>query len=65
LSLFIDVGNLYVDITKIDPVDLQTSAGFGGRWKLTSFVSTDLFVDYAYNIDTHNHNIYGGTSLTF
>jgi len=65
LSSFIDVGNVYEDITKIDLIDLQTSVGFGGRWKLTSFVKTDLFVDYAYNKNTHNSRVYGGTSLTF
>ena len=65
LSSFIDVGNVYADVTKINLTDLQTSVGFGGRWKLTSFVKTDLFVDYAYNTNTHNNKIYGGTSLTF
>jgi hypothetical protein len=31
LSHFIDVGNVYANINKIDLVDLQTSVGFGDR----------------------------------
>jgi outer membrane protein assembly factor BamA len=64
-SSFIDIGNVYPDLDEIDLADLQTSIGFGGRWKALSFVRTDLFIDYAYNIDTDNSKIYGGTSLTF
>lgn len=64
-SSFIDIGNVYPDLDEIDLGDLQTSIGFGGRWKALSFVKTDLFIDYAYNIDTDNSKIYAGTSLTF
>jgi outer membrane protein assembly factor BamA len=64
-SSFIDVGNAYPDLADIDLGDLQTSIGFGGRWKISSFVKTDLFFDCAYNIDTDNSKIYAGTSLTF
>lgn len=64
-SSFIDIGNVYPDFDEIDLSDLQTSVGFGGRWKAVSFVNTDLFIDYAYNIDTDNSKIYAGTSLTF
>jgi outer membrane protein assembly factor BamA len=64
-SSFIDVGNVYPDLDDIDITDLQTSIGLGGRWKAVSFVKTDLFIDYAYNIDTKNSKIYGGTSLNF
>lgn len=64
-SSFIDVGNAYPDLDDVDLGDLQTSIGFGGRWKISSFVKTDLFLDCAYNIDTDNSKIYAGTSLTF
>jgi outer membrane protein assembly factor BamA len=64
-SSFIDIGNAFPDLGEIDLGDLQTSIGFGGRWKALNFVKTDLFIDYAYNIDTENSKIYAGTSLTF
>ena len=64
-SSFIDIGNVYPDFDEIDLGDQQTSIGFGGRWKALSLVKTDLFIDYAYNIDTKNSKIYAGTSLTF
>ncbi|MFT4606759.1 MAG: outer membrane protein assembly factor BamA [Urechidicola sp.] len=64
-SSFIDIGSVYPNFAEIDLGELQTSIGFGGRWKLLSFVETDLFFDYAYNIDTDNSKIYAGTSLTF
>lgn len=65
VSSFIDIGNVYPGTNEVDLGDMQTSVGFGARWKAVSFVKTDLFVDYAYNIDTENSKIYGGTSLTF
>jgi hemolysin activation/secretion protein len=64
-SSFIDVGNVYQDFGEIDLGELKTSIGFGGRWKALSFVKTDIFIDYAYNIDTDNNKLYAGTSLTF
>ena len=64
-SSFIDIGNIYPDLGEVDLGDLQTSVGFGGRWKALSFVKTDIFIDYAYNIDTDNNKVYAGTSLTF
>lgn len=64
-STFIDIGTVYPELKDVDFSGLQTSVGFGGRWKAISFVETDLFIDYAYNIDTDNSKIYAGTSLTF
>lgn len=64
-SSFIDIANVYPDFGEVDLGNLQTSLGFGGRWKAISFIKTDIFIDYAYNIDTSNKKIYAGTSLTF
>ena len=64
-SLFIDIGNVYPDLKSIDVTDLQTSVGLGLRWKATAFVKTDLFLDLAYNFDTENTRLYGGTRLNF
>jgi outer membrane protein assembly factor BamA len=64
-SSFIDIGNVYPALDEIDLRDFKTSIGFGGRWKASSFVKTDIFIDYAYNVDTDNNKLYAGTSLTF
>jgi outer membrane protein assembly factor BamA len=64
-SLFLDIGNVYDDLNEIDLSDLHTSIGIGLRWKATSFVNTDLFIDLAYNTDTGENKVYGGTSLNF
>ena len=64
-SLFVDVGNVYQDLKSIDVTDLQTSVGIGLRWKAVAFVKTDLFLDLAYNFETENTKLYGGTRLNF
>lgn len=64
-SLFLDVGNVYNGVNEVDFSDLQTGIGLGLRWKVTSFVKTDLFVDLAYDTKSGNYKVYGGTSLNF
>ena len=64
-SYFADLGNVYKDASAIRLDDIQTSLGIGLRWKISSFVKTDLFVDFAHNIDTDNNKVYAGTSLIF
>jgi hypothetical protein len=41
------------------------SFGAGLRWKLRSFVKTDLRVDVAYVPDTDESRIYASTNETF
>ncbi|MCP4186270.1 MAG: BamA/TamA family outer membrane protein [Gammaproteobacteria bacterium] len=64
-SLFFDVGNVFDDASSIDIGDLYTAVGFGMRWKLTSFIKTDLIIDVAYDPDSGETRGYGGTHLNF
>jgi len=64
-SLFLDLGNVYNDLDEVDYSDLRSSLGIGVRWKATSFVKTDLFIDLAYDTETGESKVYGGTSLNF
>ena len=64
-SLFIDIGNVYDDLDGVDFSDLHTSVGLGIRWKIASFVKTDLFIDWAYDTKTGETKAYGGTSFNF
>lgn len=64
-SLFVDLGNVYPDLNELDLTDLRYTLGTGIRWKIESFVKTDLFLDYGYDIENQSGKLYGGTSLTF
>lgn len=50
--VFTDFGNTYERVGKIDLTDLKASVGLGLRWKLKSFVKTDLRIDVAYAVET-------------
>jgi len=63
--VFVDIGNVYDKSESVDLSDLHTTLGFGLRWKLTSFIKTDLFIDIAYDPETEETIGYGGTSLNF
>ncbi len=64
-SLFVDFGNVYEDLNAIDLGDLNYTVGTGFRWKIETFVKTDLFLDYGYDIERSEGKLYGGTSLAF
>ena len=64
-TLFVDLGNVYDSLEDIDPGDFHYTVGTGFRWKIESFVKTDLFVDYGYDPDAGEGRFYGGTSLNF
>jgi len=64
-SLFIDIGNVYDNLNGVDFSDLRTSIGLGIRWKIASFVQTDLFIDWAYDTETGESKAYVGTSFNF
>ena len=64
-TLFVDVGNVYYDLESVDFTDFHYTVGTGLRWKLESFVKTELFLDYGYNPETQEGKLYGGTSLNF
>jgi outer membrane protein assembly factor BamA len=64
-TLFLDIGNVYEDLDSIDLGDLHYTIGTGFRWKIESFVRTDLFLDYGYDVEENEGKLYGGTSLAF
>jgi len=64
-SLFVDVGNIYEDMHDVNLGDLHYTIGTGFRWKLESFVRTDLFLDFGYDVEAGEGKLYGGTSLPF
>ena len=64
-SFFVDFGNVYDDLEDVDFSDFHYTVGTGIRWKVESFVKTDLFLDYGYDIEGEDGKFYGGTSLNF
>ena len=64
-SFFVDLGNVYDDMEDIDFTDFHYTVGTGIRWKVESFVKTNLFLDYGYDVEEQDGKFYGGTSLNF
>ncbi len=64
-SIFFDIGNVFDDASSIDFGDLYAAIGLGMRWKLTSFIKTDLVIDVAYDPDNEEIKGYAGTHLNF
>ena len=64
-SFFVDFGNVYDDLEDVDFGDTHYTLGTGIRWKVESFVKTDLFLDYGYDVEEGDGKFYGGTSLNF
>ncbi len=62
---FVDIGDAYSDFDEFNLSDLKVGAGFGLRWKLRSFVKTDLRLDFAYGFDGGETKVYAGTKATF
>ena len=64
-TFFVDFGNVYEKLEDIDVTDVHYTLGTGVRWKVESFVKTELFLDYGYNPEEQDGKLYGGTSLNF
>ena len=64
-TLFVDVGNVYEELHDLNLGDMHYTFGTGFRWKIESFVNTDLFLDYGYDFEASEGKLYGGTSLPF
>ncbi|MCP4469823.1 MAG: hypothetical protein GY815_03910 [Gammaproteobacteria bacterium] len=64
-TLFVDIGNVYDNLNDVDFTDLRYTMGTGFRWKIESFVKTDLFLNYGYSPEEREGKLYGGTSLNF
>ncbi|HET9123048.1 MAG TPA: BamA/TamA family outer membrane protein [Acidiferrobacteraceae bacterium] len=63
--LFTDVGNAYPNDARINLTHLETDVGTGLRWRIRSFVNTELRLDVAYGINTRDKKIYAGTHDIF
>ena len=64
-SLFTDIGYLLEDSSYLDKDKWQQTIGAGLRWKLKSFVKTDLVIDYAYDPKSEYSKFYLSTRLVF
>ena len=65
LALFSDIGNVFERHTKVNDRNWKMTYGLGLRWKIQSFVKTDLVVDYARDPESGFTKIYASTSLFF
>ncbi len=63
--LFADVGNAYDTVDDVDLGDLRYSLGIGLRWRLESFVKTELRLDFAKGFDDGVEKVYASTKATF
>lgn len=63
--VFADVGNAYDDNRLLDFGDLESSLGFGLRYKLKSFVDFQLRVDLSYAFGLERRKVYVGSKNTF
>lgn len=65
VAVFADVGNAYDHLDEIDSAGLKLGLGFGIRYKLKSFVRTDIRLDIARGVDGGETKVYGSTKLPF
>jgi len=65
LLIFTDIGNTYPRLSEMDLKDQKYSYGVGLRWKLRSFVKTDLRADVAYVPETGETRVYASTNESF
>ena len=63
--LFTDIGNAYPNDARINLTHLETDVGTGLRWRIQSFVNTELRLDLAYGINSRDKKIYAGTHDIF
>ena len=63
---FVDIGNAFEDLTEFSFSDPKVGAGVGLRWKIRSFVRTDLRLDIAQGLGSDGDTrVYAGTRATF
>jgi outer membrane protein assembly factor BamA len=65
IAAFTDVGNLFQRYDQFNDNNWQLTYGVGLRWKVQSFVKTDLVLDYATDPETGYSKVYGSTSVNF
>jgi len=65
MLVFADVGAVAPALSEYRDSEIESGIGIGFRWKLRSFVKTDLRLDYAYGVSSEETKIYASTSETF
>jgi outer membrane protein assembly factor BamA len=65
IALFSDFGNVFTRHDQFHRHGWQATLGAGLRWKIESFVKTDLVIDYGYSTNTGHSKVYVSTSLPF
>ena len=65
IALFSDLGNVFERHDQFNRHGWQVTVGAGARWKIESFVKTDLVIDYGYSPATGYSRAYVSTSLPF
>jgi outer membrane protein assembly factor BamA len=63
--VFVDAGDTFDNNSDISLSDLKWAAGFGLRWKIKSFVSLDLSMEYGRNFDSGENKFYFKTKGAF
>ncbi len=64
-AVFADVGGAFDDSASFEPSELVVGLGVGIRYKLRSFVNTDLRLDIAHGLDEGETKVYGSTEMSF
>ena len=65
VAMFTDIANVFDRYNDFSGKPWQTTLGLGLRWKIRSFVKTDLFIDYGYDPGSGYSRFYAGTHLNF
>ena len=64
-ALILDFGGAFEDSFDFDSSELVTGLGIGLRYKMRSFVKTDLRLDVTHGIEDGETKVYGSTSSSF
>lgn len=64
-AVFTDIGGAFEDSASLDPSDIEVGVGVGIRYKLRSFVRTDLRLDIGHGFDDGDTKVYGSTETSF
>ena len=64
-AVFADIGGAFEDSASFDASELSVGVGIGFRYKLRSFVRTDLRLDVGHGLDDGDTKVYGSTETSF
>lgn len=64
-AVFTDIGGAFEESASFDASDLEVGVGVGIRYKLRSFVRTDLRLDIGHALENGDTKVYGSTETSF